>query len=237
MRADGRMPDELRPVTMEKGVMLNADGSVCIRWGNTHVLCTAMLEDKAVPFKVGTGTGWLTAEYAMLPGSTPSRKKRDGLKTDGRSVEIRRLIGRALRSVVDFEALGERTVWIDCDVISADGGTRTASITGAYVALALAVKKWLAEGILEKDPLMDSVAAVSCGIIDGEPRLDLAYVEDSRAEVDCNFVMTGKGRLVEVQGTGEHDTFSREELLAMLDLAEKGIMELKALQQAVIGEE
>ena len=237
MRWDGRKADELRPITVEANYMYQADGSVLIRWGHTHILCSAMLEEKTAAFRTGTGLGWLTAEYAMLPASTITRKKRDGLKADGRSVEIKRLIGRALRAVIDFEALGERTVWIDCDVVSADGGTRTASITGAYIALALAVQKWLQEGRIERNPLTDSVAAVSCGIIDGEPRLDLAYEEDSRAEVDCNFVLTGQGRLVEIQGTGEHSTFSREELMKMMELAEKGTCLLKKLQEHVVEEQ
>lgn len=235
-RLDGRVADQLRPVTIEPHFMGNAAGSVLIRWGNTHVLCSVMLEEKTASFLAGTGKGWLTAEYAMLPASTPNRKARDGIKADGRSIEIRRLIGRALRTVVDFEALGERTIWVDCDVLCADGGTRTASITGAYVALCLAVERWMDEGLLERSPLKDSVAAVSCGIVENQPLLDLAYSEDSRADVDCNFVVTGEGHFVEIQGTGEKRAFTQQELDQMLSLACLGLDRLRALQQQAIKE-
>ena len=235
-RLDARACDALRPIRLETQIMGNAGGSALIRWGNTHVLCSVMLEEQTARFLTGSGKGWLTAEYAMLPASTPTRKARDGLKPNGRSVEIKRLIGRSLRAVVDFSALGERTIWVDCDVLCADGGTRTASITGAYVALALGVRRWMAEGRLPCNPLLDSVAAVSCGVVEDQPLLDLAYDEDSRAQVDCNFVITGKGRFVEVQGTGEGRAFTQQELLDMLSLAQRGAEQLRYLQQKAIEE-
>jgi ribonuclease PH len=226
MRPDGRTNEQLREIRITPGFIGSAAGSVLIEWGRTRVICTATLEEKVPPFKMGTGEGWLTAEYAMLPASTSTRKPRETLKPDGRSMEIRRLIGRTMRAAVDFKALGERTVWLDCDVIEADGGTRTASVTGAFVALALAVGKWMGEGVLELSPIKGHVAAVSVGIVQGEPRLDLCYAEDSAADVDMNVVMTEDGRFAEVQGTGEGQTFSKGELNALLGLAEKGVKRL-----------
>lgn len=235
MRSDGRAYDALRPVSFLPDFIEQAQGSVVISCGKTRVLCTATLDASIPPFLLGTGRGWLTAEYAMLPASTLTRKRRDVGKQDGRSVEIQRLIGRSLRGICDLDALGERCVHIDCDVLQADGGTRTASITGAYVALCLAAKKWVAQGILEKSPVRTSIAAVSCGIIDDIPMLDLCYSEDSHAQVDCNFIMTGEGRFVEIQGTGEGRSFSRDEMNRLMDLAEKGIRALMDLQTEVIG--
>lgn len=237
IRQDGRKENELRPIRMTPGFAGNAGGSVLIEWGRTRVLCTAMLEERAPSFRAGTGEGWLTAEYGMLPASTPARKPRDKGIPDGRSAEIRRLIGRALRTAVDFRALGERTIWIDCDVIEADGGTRTASVTGAYVALRLAARRWMAEGVLAENPVIGRVAAVSVGIVDDEARLDLPYGEDCRAQADMNVVMTGDGRFVEVQGTGERRPYTWEELNRLLELAKDGIGRLFALQQAVLGED
>lgn len=234
IRQDGRKENELRSIMIIKDFAGNADGSALIEWGRTRVLCTAMLEERVPSFKTGSGEGWLTAEYAMLPASTPSRKARDRGIPDGRATEIRRLIGRALRAVVNFSALGERTVWIDCDVIEADGGTRTASVTGAYVALCLASQKWLKEGILTENPVTGQVAAVSVGIIDDTPRLDLPYEEDSRAQVDMNIIMTGDGRFVEVQGTGEQRSYTRDELNCLLDLAGEGIEALFTIQNTAI---
>lgn len=235
MRADGRNRDELRPVKMTVGFMGHADGSVLIECGRTRVICTATLEDRVPPFKKDSGEGWLTAEYAMLPASTNTRKQRETLRPDGRSVEIRRLIGRALRAAVDFKALGERTVTIDCDVIEADGGTRTASITGGFIAFALAAKKYMDAGILESNPVKSPVAAISVGIIDDGPALDLCYTEDSTAIVDMNLVMAG-GKFIEVQGTGEGGSFSREELDTLLSLGEKGIRDLYAMQKEALGD-
>ena len=235
MRHDGRNNDELRPVSMIPEFTETTGGSVLISCGKTRVLCTALLEDATAPFLVGTGKGWLTAEYAMIPSSTGTRKKRESSsKPDGRSTEIKRIIGRSLRHAIDFEALGEKTVWIDCDVITADGGTRTASITGAYAALALGVKKWLAEGRLELDPLVHQVAAVSVGIIEGEPMLDLCYREDSRADVDMNVVMDETGSFIELGGTGEGNSFTRDELNSLLALGEKGVAELMAKQKEIL---
>ena len=236
MRFDGRNNDELRKIGFQADFIPSAGGSVLVSCGNTRVICTATLENSVPPFLLGKGRGWLTAEYAMLPASTGSRKRRDIGKQDGRSVEIQRLIGRSLRAVVDFEAMGERCVYIDCDVIQADGGTRTASITGGFLALALAAQKWVKEGIMERNPVKTNLAAVSCGIIDGEPMLDLCYQEDSRADVDCNFVMTGEGQWVEVQATGEGGVFSKDEMAKLMELAEKGIRELMEAQNAVLRE-
>ena len=229
-----RIPGQLRPVKITPHFIGSAAGSVLIEWGRTRVICTATMENRVPPFKSQSGEGWLSAEYAMLPASTNKRKPRETLKPDGRSMEIRRLIGRAMRAVIDFKALGERTVWLDCDVIEADGGTRTASITGAFVALALAVDKWLAEGVLERSPISGHLAAVSVGMVDQEPRLDLCYAEDSVAEVDMNVIMTEDGRFVEVQGTGEESTFSKAELDALLKLAGKGIRQLITAQKKVL---
>ena len=232
MRHDGRQSDQLRPISITTGFQRAADGSALIRWENTWVLCSASIEERVPPFREASGEGWVTAEYAMLPGSTRPRKAR---RAGGREKEIQRLIGRSLRAAVDMKALGPRTITIDCDVLQADGGTRVASVTGGWVALALAVKKLRAEGLLgDAKPLAAPVAAVSVGIIDGEPRLDLPYVEDSAAGVDMNVVMTADERLVEVQGTAEHGTFARRELDALLDLAWKGIDALCGLQRRAV---
>ncbi len=234
MRPANRRIDELRSLSFEPGFVRMAAGSVLVRMGATTVLCTCCV-DKAVPdFLIGKGKGWLTAEYSMLPGSTLSRKPRDKAgKIDGRSVEIQRLIGRSLRAIVDLDKLGERTLWLDCDVLEADGGTRTAAISGAFVALALALQKQ--PGLAVGDIIADSVAAVSVGIVDGEERLDLEYVEDRDADVDMNLVMTGSGRLIEVQGAGEESTFSRDQLGKLLDLGEAGIRTITNKQREVLG--
>ena len=234
MRPSGRADDALRPVTIETGVAKHAEGSCLIKFGDTHVLCTASVEDKAPPFLRNTGLGWVTAEYAMLPRATTSRTRRERQGPGGRTQEIQRLIGRALRAALDRPALGERQIIIDCDVLQADGGTRTAAITGGWVALRLAVNAMMKAGEIKHDALTGHVAAVSCGIHNGRPVLDLDYAEDSVAETDANFVMTGAGGLVEVQGTAEAAPFSRAELDAMLGLAEKGIAELVALQKASV---
>ena len=231
MRRDGRQENELRPITMIRDFTDTKGGSVLINWGNTRVLCTALMEEGTMPFLKGTGKGWLTAEYAMLPSSTGNRKKRDYLKQDGRSTEIQRLIGRSLRAGVDMMKLGERVIYVDCDVLQADGGTRTASITGAYVAVALGVQKWLKEGRLEEDPLIHRIAAVSVGIVNDRPLLDLCYGEDSAAQVDMNLVMNEAGEFIEVQGTGEGRSFSRQELDELLALGEGGIRTLMDLQR------
>ncbi|MBR3136866.1 MAG: ribonuclease PH [Clostridia bacterium] len=233
MRRDGREDNELRPITLVRDFTDTKGGSVLINWGNTRVLCTALLEEGAMPFLKGTGKGWLTAEYAMLPSSTGNRKKRDYLKQDGRSTEIQRLIGRSLRAGVDLMKLGERVVYVDCDVLQADGGTRTASITGAYVAVALGVQKWLKEGRLEEDPMIHRIAAVSVGIVHDKPMLDLCYGEDSAAQVDMNLVMNEAGAFIEVQGTGEGRAFSRGELSELLSLGEDGIRALMEIQKRV----
>lgn len=236
-RFDGRKNNELRDIEIVPNYLKNAHGSCLIKCGNTHVICTAMLEKGVPPFKENSGEGWLSAEYGMLPGSTPSRKRRETLKPDGRSTEIKRLIGRAIRAIVDFEALDGYTVWLDCDVINADGGTRTASITGSYVALSLAAKKWLDKGILTKSPVAGQLAAVSCGVVDGDVVLDLPYPEDSKAEVDMNIVMNEKGEYLEVQGTGEGRSFTPDELSLMLSYAKDGIDKIMDMQtQALMGE-
>lgn len=231
-RHDGRQADQLRAVTIERGFTCYAEGSVLISFGATRVLCNASIEEGVPPFMRGQGRGWVTAEYSMLPRATQTRSARESVrgKLGGRTHEIQRLIGRALRAVVDFEKLGERTLLIDCDVLQADGGTRTAAITGAWIALADAVDKLLAQGLLKKSPLKDSVAAVSAGIVAGRAVLDLDYVEDAGASVDMNFVMTGDGRFVEVQGTAEDEPFSSAELDALRDLAGQGCRELARLQ-------
>ncbi|WP_028842392.1 ribonuclease PH [Thermodesulfovibrio yellowstonii] len=228
MRPDGRKNDELRPIRIEKNFIKNADGSVLIELGNTRVICTASIENKVPPFLKDQKKGWITAEYGMLPRSTPVRMLRESTsgRVGGRTHEIQRLIGRTLRAVVDLEKLGERTIWIDCDVIEADGGTRTASITGGYIALVEAVKKAMNAGMITENPIKDSIAAISVGIVLGEPRLDLCYAEDSQAEVDMNIVMTGSGKFIEIQGTAEIYPFSKENLLQLLSLAEKGIREI-----------
>ncbi len=234
MRFDGRNQSELRKVEIIPDFTETSGGSVLINWGNTRVICTAMLEVGTMPFLKDTGKGWLTAEYAMLPASTPNRKHRETGKPDGRSTEIKRLIGRSLRNAVDFEALGENTIWIDCDVIQADGGTRTASITGAYVALKLGIKKWLKLGIIEKDPIIHQIAAVSVGISKDSPIVDLCYAEDSTADVDMNLVMNEAGEFIEVQGTGEGRSFSRSELDKLLELGKNAIRELMNIQNSVL---
>jgi ribonuclease PH len=236
MRSDGRRPDELRPVEIIPGFVATADGSALISIGTTRVICTASVDEGVPAWMRGRGAGWVTAEYGMLPASTGARKARDISRgrLDGRTTEIQRLIGRSVRAVVDMEALGERTVWLDCDVLQADGGTRCASICGAWVALRLALDGLMARGALEALPLRDSLAAVSVGMVDGAALLDLAYAEDSRAESDMNVVMTGSGRLVEVQATAEGATFSRAELGALLDLAEGGVRTLTGAQMAAV---
>jgi ribonuclease PH len=236
MRADGRAPDRLRPVDILPGFVETAHGSALISVGRTRVICTASVDENVPGWMRGRGAGWVTAEYSMLPASTGDRKPRDISKgrLDGRTTEIQRLIGRSLRAVVDMAALGERTVWLDCDVLQADGGTRCASICGAWVALHQALTGLVAAGRLEALPLTDSIAAVSVGMVDGTPLLDLAYVEDSRAESDMNVVMTGSGRLVEVQATAEGSTFSRAELDVLLDLAAAGVSDLTAAQGAAV---
>ncbi|MEL1133886.1 ribonuclease PH [Desulfitobacterium sp. THU1] len=235
-RFDGREASELRSVKITRGYTHIPEGSVLIEVGLTRVICTATVEEKVPPFKKGTGVGWVTAEYSMLPRATQTRNQREASKgkLTGRTMEIQRLIGRALRSVVDLKKLGERTIWLDCDVIQADGGTRTASITGAYVALVDAVNYLLAKGLLKENPIIDSLAAVSVGKVDGVALLDLAYEEDSKAEVDMNVVMTGQGKFVEIQGTAEDIPFGREELNQFLELAEKGIRELISEQKVAL---
>ena len=237
MRPSGRTLDQMRPVSIETGITKHAEGSCMIRMGDTHVLCTATIEDRVPPFIKGSGLGWVTAEYGMLPRSTTSRMRREASagKQGGRTVEIQRLIGRSLRAGIDRVALGERQITVDCDVIQADGGTRCASITGGWVALRLAVNKLLKTGDVVSDPLVDPVAAVSCGIYAGQPVLDLDYPEDSDAGVDGNFIMTGSGRLIEVQMSAEGATFSRTEMDSLMDLAEKGVAELVAAQKAASG--
>jgi len=233
MREDRRF-DETRPVKMTDNYLMSPQGSVLIEMGNTKVICTASVEDSTARHLVGTGKGWVTAEYGMLPGSTGTRKKRDKGKQDGRSVEIQRLIGRSLRSVVDMEKLGERTIWIDCDVIQADGGTRTASITGAYVAMVQAMQWMKEQGMIFEIPVTACVSAISVGIVDGEKLLDLCYAEDSHAKVDMNVIMTDKGEFIEVQGTGEESPFSRQDLMDLLALAEKGCSQLHQLQKSML---
>jgi ribonuclease PH len=233
-RADGRKADQLRPISFEANIAPHATGSVLVRYGSTKVICAATIE-QGVPSwmkQQGVKGGWLTAEYSMLPYSTHERKGRDINKgrLDGRTVEIQRLIGRSLRAAVDLDKLGQNTLWLDCDVLQADGGTRTAGITGAYVAARLAVQKLLDAGKLKENPLTDSVAAVSVGILGEAELLDLAYVEDKDAAVDFNIVMTGKGRFVEVQGAGEESTFSNEQLHSLIELAQKGLREIASLQ-------
>ncbi|MFA7558018.1 MAG: ribonuclease PH [Hydrogenophaga sp.] len=235
-RPDQRAHDALRPVRITRGYTMHAEGSVLIEFGNTKVLCTASVEEKVPPHKKGSGEGWVTAEYGMLPRATHTRSSREAAKgkQTGRTQEIQRLIGRSLRAVFDLSALGERTISLDCDVLQADGGTRTASITGAFVAAHDAVSRLLAEGKIATSPIKGHVAAVSVGILDGVPLLDLAYEEDSTCDTDMNVVMTGAGHYVEVQGTAEGVAFTRQEMDALLVLAEKGIAELVALQKAAL---
>ena len=233
-RPSGRTPDQLRSISLEPSVSLYAEGSCLAKFGNTHVLCTASLDERVPPFLRNSGKGWVTAEYGMLPRSTHSRMDREAArgKQTGRTLEIQRLIGRSLRAVTNLQALGERQIKIDCDVIQADGGTRTAAITGAWVALRIACEKLLLAGAITKLPLTGQVAAISCGVFQGVPVLDLDYLEDSAAEIDANFIMTADGELVEVQATGEAHPFSRNVLDQMLDLAGAGCGELFSLQQA-----
>ncbi|MEN8746832.1 ribonuclease PH [Marivita sp.] len=232
MRPSGRKLSEMRAVSIETGISKHAEGSCMIRMGDTHVLCTATIEDRVPPFIKGSGLGWVTAEYGMLPRSTTSRMRRESSagKQQGRTVEIQRLIGRSLRAGVDRVALGERQITVDCDVIQADGGTRCASITGGWVALRLAVNKLMKAGDITSDPLISPVAAVSCGIYAGQAVLDLDYPEDSEAGVDGNFIMRGDGQLIEVQMSAEGSTFSRTQMNELLDLADSGVQELVALQ-------
>ena len=230
MRIDSRANDQLRNVKFTRNFIMHPQGAVLVEMGNTKVICTATIEEKVPPFLKGSDQGWVTAEYGMLPGSTGSRKSRNTKGIDGRSQEIQRLIGRSLRSIVDLKLLGERTIWIDCDVIQADGGTRTASITGAYVALCDAVSTLMASGVLKTNPIRTSVAAVSVGIYESEIILDLCYEEDSKAHVDMNLVMTGEGELIEIQGTGEEKPFTKAQMLELLEMGEKGIQTLTALQ-------
>ena len=235
-RPSGRAAEDLRAISLEQGVSLHAEGSCLAKFGNTHVLCTASVEDRVPPFLRNTGRGWVTAEYGMLPRSTHSRSDREAArgKQGGRTLEIQRLIGRALRSVTDLEALGEHQIKLDCDVIQADGGTRTAAITGAWVALRIACEKMLLSGAITRQPMRDHVAAISCGVWQGMAVADLDYAEDSTAEIDANFVLSGDGGLVEIQATGEERPFRREELTHMLDLAQAGCQHLFSLQTAAV---
>jgi ribonuclease PH len=236
LRHDGRACDQMRPVKLTPDFVPVAEGSVLIEIGQTRVICTATLDDGVPSFLKGTGKGWVTAEYGMLPRATEQRTARESTRgrQSGRTLEISRLIGRSLRAVMDQQKLGERTVWLDCDVIQADGGTRTASITGAYVAIALAFERMVATGILKSMPLLDSVAATSVGLVMGDPMLDLCYEEDSRAEVDMNVVMTGSGRFVEVQATAEGRPFASDELDLLLNLAAAGIRNLTENQRSLV---
>ena len=236
-RPGQRANDSLRPVRITRGYTMHAEGSVLIEFGHTKVLCTASVEEKVPPHKKGSGEGWVTAEYGMLPRATHTRSSREAAKgkQSGRTQEIQRLIGRSLRAVFDLKALGERTISLDCDVLQADGGTRTASITGAWVALHFAFQRLIKDGKLAANPLSGEVAAVSCGLWEGTAVLDLDYPEDSKAEADANFVLTGKGGIVEIQGTAEQDPFSEDQFLELLKLAKKGIGELSKLQRAAVG--
>ncbi|WP_028547057.1 ribonuclease PH [Paenibacillus taiwanensis] len=238
MRSNGRKAEDLRPITIQTNTNKYAEGSVLIEVGDTKVLCTASVEERVPPFMKGQGKGWITAEYSMLPRATQTRNQREAArgKLTGRTMEIQRLIGRALRSVVDLHALGERTITLDCDVLQADGGTRTTSITGAFIAMALAIHKISQQHSLSKFPINDFLASVSVGVVQGEPKCDLNYEEDSSAKVDMNVVMTGNGKFVEVQGTGEESPFSRQELNQLLELAEQGIMKLIELQREALGD-
>jgi ribonuclease PH len=236
MRPDGRKPTELRPTTIDLGFMPYAEGSALISMGDTKVICSATMQDGVPNFRKGSGQGWITAEYAMLPRATTERTEREGRKgrIDGRSTEIQRLIGRSLRAAVDFSVLGERTIIIDCDVLQADGGTRCASITGGYVALYMAGKKLLDAGLVAQNPIATPVAGISVGIVEGESRLDLAYLEDSAAHTDMNVVGTSEGKFIEMQGTAEREPFSENELQGLLALARDGLQQLFEIQKAVI---
>jgi ribonuclease PH len=237
MRPSGRAPDALRPVSFDLGFAKHAEGSCLVKFGDTHVLCTASLDEKVPPFLKGQGKGWVTAEYGMLPRATHTRGRREAAagKQSGRTQEIQRLIGRSLRAVTDLVALGERQITIDCDVIQADGGTRTASITGGYLALHQCLSGLVRQGVLPSIPLIAEVAAISCGLYKGVAVLDLDYAEDSNAEADANFVLTGKGGIVEIQGTAEADPFSEDQFLALLSLAKAGIATLAQAQRAALG--
>ena len=237
MRPSGRAPDQMRPVALETGFTIHAEGSVLVSFGNTKVLVTASVEERVPPFLRGKGQGWVTAEYGMLPRATHTRGNREAAKgkQSGRTQEIQRLIGRSLRAVVDMKKLGERQITLDCDVIQADGGTRTAAISGAWAALRIAVDKLMASGAIAEDPITDKVAAISCGIFEGTPVLDLDYDEDSNAEADGNFVLTGSGQIVEVQATAEGATYDEEALLRLLRLARIGCAEIFAAQDRATG--
>jgi ribonuclease PH len=237
-RFDNRQANALRPTRLTPHYVKHPEGSVLIEAGDTRVICTASVEDRVPPFRRNSGKGWVTAEYGMLPRSTTTRNQREASagKVGGRTQEIQRLIGRSLRAVTRLEEIGERTIWVDCDVIQADGGTRTAAITGGFVALVLALQKMRAQNQISTMPVRDFVAATSVGIVDGQPLLDLAYEEDSRADVDMNIVQTGDGRFIEVQGTAEAAPFGRDALLSLLDLAQEGIRQLNALQREVVGD-
>jgi ribonuclease PH len=236
MRLDGRRLDQLREMKITPNFTAYAEGAVLIESGQTRVICTASVEPGVPSFLKGTGKGWVTAEYGMLPRSTHTRMRRDKAASSGRTQEIQRLIGRSLRAITNMHALGERQIVVDCDVIQADGGTRTASITGGFVALALSLRGLVEQKVLSQIPLHDYVAAVSCGIVEGEGRLDLNYIEDSSAEVDMNFVLTGDGRFVEIQGTAESTPFTEKQMIEMTDLAKSGLKELFALQEKFVGE-
>jgi ribonuclease PH len=237
MRSDGRLDEQLRPTRITPNYLLHAEGSVLVESGKTKVICTASVEDRVPPFRRNSGKGWVTAEYGMLPRATSTRTQREASagRVGGRTQEIQRLIGRSLRAVTKMEELGERTITLDCDVIQADGGTRTASITGAFVALALAIKKMREQDLIRTIPIVDYVAATSVGIVEGMPMLDLAYSEDSNADVDMNIIKTGAGLYIEVQGTAEAMPFGREALNRLLDLADTGIRQLIALQRGLVG--
>jgi ribonuclease PH len=236
MRSDGRKSKQLRAIKIAPNYIKTADGSVLIEMGDTKVICTAKLEDRVPPFLRNSGKGWITAEYGMLPGSSQARIGRESSrgKVGGRTHEIQRLIGRSLRAITDLANLGERTVWIDCDVIQADGGTRTASITGAYVSLFEAIHSWQKRGIIAQEPIKDSIAAVSIGIVGGKILLDLCYEEDSKADVDMNFVMTGSGKFVEIQGTAESAPFTKKQMDQMAEIAQQGIKELLKVQKQAL---
>ena len=237
MRSDGRLDEQLRPTRITPNYLLHAEGSVLVESGKTKVICTASVEDRVPPFRRNSGRGWVTAEYGMLPRATSTRTQRESSagRVGGRTQEIQRLIGRSLRAVTKMEELGERTITLDCDVIQADGGTRTASITGAFVALALAINKMREQDLIRTTPIVDYVAATSVGIVEGMPMLDLAYTEDSKADVDMNIIKTGAGLYIEVQGTAEAMPFGREALNRLLDLADTGIRQLIALQRGLVG--
>jgi ribonuclease PH len=236
MRSDGRKPTQMRPLKITPSYIKTADGSVLIEMGDTKVICTAKLEERVPQFLRNSGKGWITAEYGMLRGSSQTRIGLESARgsVGGRTHVIQGLLGRSLRAIADLKSLGERTIWIDCDVIQADGGTRTASITGAYVALAEATRSWLHRGVIGADPIKDSVAAVSIGVVDGKIHLDLCYEEDSRADVDMNFVMTGSGKFIEVQGTAETSPFTKKQMERMAELAQRGIKELIEAQKKLI---